>query len=399
MPRLFRAFPFLLVFAGLLLVLLPSRGASVPLFAARTGLQCGTCHFDPNGGGARNEFGFAYAKNRHSLEAEADGEFKDLALRNRVGDDLPLYFGVNQRFMLLADHREIGDLPDASGFFNMESGLHVTFQPVSRLTLAYSTLTSPSGLASTRDAWGMIGMGPHYLKAGQFRVPFGLRMDDHTVATRNSFLDYYGGGRFLPYDPHFSDRGVEFGATHGSMFGRASWTNGVSAQGANPPADGKHPQALTAKLGYAAPRYQGAVSVYDEFHQTGGRGVRSSRWGYYGMANAGKFALLGEAAAGTDKRETAGGPVATNQLAYWVEVDYTPHRQYNVRARYDHLELDRSTQQASFNRYSIEGEYQPLPFAEIRWTLRMIDPVAERNTFDEVRESEKQGYIQFHFSY
>lgn len=404
MSRLLRFAPVVFALIGAAM-LLPSRGATVPLYAARTGLQCGTCHFDPNGGGGRNEFGFAFAKNRHAIEPETGGEFADLALRNRVGDDFPLYFGLNQRFMLLADHQEVGSLPDASGFFNMESGIHLTFQPTSRLTMSYSNITSPSGIASTRDAWGMISFGSHYLRAGQFRLPFGLRMDDHTVATRNTFLDYQSQQRFLPYDPHSSDRGVEFGASHGNFFGRTSWTNGVSALGGNPPTPGRHPQAIAAKLGYAMSKYQGGVSVYDEWHATGATSsARASRWGYYGMTHAGNVAVLGEIAAGTDQVESESGIERKNLLAGWVEADWSPHRRYNVRVRYDHAEMDRASDKptrdlSSYNRYALEGEYVPLPFAEIRWTLRLIDPIAEKNQFDEKLPTEKQGYIQFHFSY
>src|SRR5215470_12623283 len=90
-----RVVPGLIVLAALApLLLLPTPGKGTPLYAARTGLACANCHFDPNGGGPRNAFGFAFAKNRHSTEAETDGAFKDLDLTNRVSEQLPLYFGV-----------------------------------------------------------------------------------------------------------------------------------------------------------------------------------------------------------------------------------------------------------------------------------------------------------------
>src|SRR5438034_10932367 len=99
-----RAVSLLLPVAALGSLLL-SRGAhTLPLYAARTGNMCAQCHFDPNGGGPRNDFGFAFAKNRHSLAADTSGEWKDLNLTNHVGETMPLYFGVNQRFMMFANH-------------------------------------------------------------------------------------------------------------------------------------------------------------------------------------------------------------------------------------------------------------------------------------------------------
>ncbi|MEP7029226.1 MAG: hypothetical protein ABI960_11580, partial [Candidatus Eisenbacteria bacterium] len=70
------------------------RAEALPLYAARQGLPCATCHFDPQGGGPRNEFGFLYEKNRHALAPDV-GKWADLVLANKLGD--ALYFGTNLR--------------------------------------------------------------------------------------------------------------------------------------------------------------------------------------------------------------------------------------------------------------------------------------------------------------
>src|SRR2546423_761918 len=215
---------------------LARRGETVPLYAARTGLMCANCHFDPNGGGPRNAFGFTFEKNRHSTDAETEGMFKDLDLTNRIGDTMPVYFGTDHRLMILAEDATLS--PDGAhrfGFYNMESNLSITFQPHERLTLVYTNdgLNGPNIASNTprvtRDAWGMIGLGAnHYIKAGQFRNPFGLRLDDHTVGTRNGFLDFQSRASVLPFDPRLTDQGVEFGGGMGSTFGRIALTNGAS---------------------------------------------------------------------------------------------------------------------------------------------------------------------------
>ena len=177
-----RAVPALIVAASLApLALLPAPGSGTPLYSTRTGLACANCHFDPNGGGPRNAFGFAYAKNRHSMDAETTGVFKDLDLTNKVSEQLPIYFGVNQRFMTLVDEAgQIDTDPDRFGFFSMETELHMAFQPHPRLTLVYTQDGFGTDPRVTREAWGMIGLTPnYYLRAGVFRSPFGLRMDDH----------------------------------------------------------------------------------------------------------------------------------------------------------------------------------------------------------------------------
>ena len=120
-----RAVPLFLVAASVAsLLCIASPGEGIPLYAARQGLKCQNCHFDPNGGGPRNEFGFAYARNRHSTEAETQGAFKDLNLVNKVSDSFPLYLGVNQRLMSLADDAG-GNIPglDRFGFYSMETAI------------------------------------------------------------------------------------------------------------------------------------------------------------------------------------------------------------------------------------------------------------------------------------
>lgn len=396
MRALFRAIPLLLLALSLVFLVAPRSGQTVPLYAARTGLMCETCHFDPNGGGPRNEFGFAFAKNRHMIAGEdSTSRWKDLTLTNRVGENMPVYFGVNQRFMLLANQHQRVESIERLAFFNMENGIHFAFQPHDMLTLVYTLdgfAQGPDNLVRSKEAFGLIGSAAQgaYVKAGRFRVPFGLRLDDHTVATRNGFGDLGTGGPFLPYDPRKPDMGVELGVGHRGWFGRAALTNGTSSYVSADP----YMNATTAKLGYNTSRYQGAISYYEQ----GGAGsvARSSRWGYYGMTHYGPFVVLGEAAAGQDIDRTTG---ATRRLlASFIELDYAPARWMNLRARYDRAELDRGgdgpTQLAStFDRYALEGEFVPVPFAELRWTARYIDPK------DPAADDEKQAYLQFHFSY
>ena len=380
----------------------PRTAETVPLYAARTGLMCQSCHFDPNGGGSRNDFGFAFARNRHSLEAEdSTSKWHDLDVVNRIGDRMPVYLGLNQRFMLYGNTSIKSDSLDRFGFFNMENAIHIAFQPHAKLALVYSadafsnrppTSAGAAGVFRSKEAFGWLQLPwSLYLKAGRFRSPFGLRMDDHTVATRNGFSDLgFGSPDFLPYDAREADMGYEIGADRGGWFGRAAFTNGHAdaLTGTTPFAEAK-----AAKLGFSTSGYQGGLSVYDDFdHFTD---ERQTRWGYYTLSHYGPTAFLGEIAAGTDDN---GLGVRTNKLAGWAEVDYALRRDINVRLRYDRSELDRSSSDSvrtanTHQRYSIEGEFVPVPFAEIRWTFRYIDHK------DAAHTDAKQAYVQLHFSY
>jgi hypothetical protein len=408
MRRFFRAVPVALLIASIATLVLSRGGGTVPLFAARTGNQCAQCHFDPNGGGPRNDFGFAYARNRHSLDPEPEGSaWRDLDLTNKVGEKMPLHLGVNQRFMLLTNNTKPIEGIDRLGFFNMENAIHFAFQPHHRLTLVYtadafSSELGGAGVFRSKEAFGMIGGMPlnGYLKAGRFRSPFGLRLDDHTVATRNSFLDFSNQARFLPYDPRNPDMGIELGGDVDGWFGRLALTNGSADVFV-----GQHAETKSVKLGYNHASYQGAVSFYDSYRREPSLFEptlkRATRWGYYGMTHYGPLTLLGELAAGTDEAEPAPGFASgakTNRLAGFAELNYTPMRWLNLRGRYDHLQYDRSSDEAirdlnTHSRYAFEAEVLPVPFAELRGTVRRIDHQ------DDSLEDETQGYLQFHFNY
>jgi len=415
MRPVFRAVPVILLLVALAVALVPRGGHSLPLYAARTGLMCQNCHFDPNGGGPRNDFGFAYARNRHALTPEdSTSQWHDLNVTNRVGDQMPLYIGADQRFMMLLNSQASNDSLEQFGFFDMETDLHFAFQPHRRLTLVYTADGSfgnytafAGGNFKTREAYGMIGGMPldGYVRAGRFRVPFGLRWDDHTVATRNSFLDFYDGRAFLPYDPRATDAGIEAGGDHGNWFGRGSFTNGPASPLGSPP----FAETFALKLGFNSPRAQVAASFYDNFnHPPPFGGIkRATRWGIYGLSHAGSFAFLGELAAGTDEAAPPAGMASgtkNNLLAGIIEADYALRRSLNFRARYDRGELARGQpqpleDQGTFDRYAIEGEIVPAPFTELRWTLRYIDPAADSDRFGQRLRPDRQAYLQFHFSY
>src|SRR5690349_5468359 len=112
----------------LLGVLLAGNANALPLYATRQGLACSTCHFDPQGGGPRNDFGFQYEKNRHSLTPEdSTSKWADLILANKLGD--ALYFGTNMRQQYTYVKEEGSSDPAVSTLFPMQGALYATFAP------------------------------------------------------------------------------------------------------------------------------------------------------------------------------------------------------------------------------------------------------------------------------
>lgn len=53
--------------AGMAMLLPPNAAQATPAYAAQTKLACGKCHVSPAGGGARTDFGNAFAANGHKV--------------------------------------------------------------------------------------------------------------------------------------------------------------------------------------------------------------------------------------------------------------------------------------------------------------------------------------------
>ena len=355
---------------------------SLPTYAARTGLDCRTCHFDPNGGGPRNAFGFLYSKQRHDLAPDPDPRWAELAVSNTFGD--VLFVGTNTRLVYLG----MGTLEttELSTFFHMQGALDVTLQPHPSLAIVMVRDFGEFSGDVTRDLYGLLqdGGANYYVKAGRIRGVFGLRQDDHTAGTRGGFLNTPAGGTggLLPYDPRTATSGIEAGVFRGGVAFAASLTNGATAFA-------NKAQAVSAKLTHQVPYGRLGFSIYDDYETSSGR--RSTRWSGYGLARVPgtpDLTFQGEVGFGTDD---LGNGEKRNLLATYIQSDYRISRTFIVRARYDFSDVFRSTPGNASERFAVEGEATLVPFADLRLGYREIVPETSGN--------EHRVLGMFHFYY
>jgi hypothetical protein len=367
--------------AALFVAFAPPAAEALPLYATRTGLACRACHFDPNGGGGRNEIGFQFEKNRHDLMPDV-GKWADLALTNRVGD--VLYFGTNLREQYTYVRQMGAGGTGVSTTFPMQGALLVTFSPHQQLVVSYNR-----DLRETRDAWLMLKDLPlsGYLRAGQIRVPFGLRMDDHTGAMRAGFRESiagsFGTSGFLPFDPRNVEGGLEVGLTplaSSSLSAIAAISNGG-------PAFANKAQALTGKVYMNEANWHAGVSAYDNWQSTSGR--RDTRYSAYGTLRVGEdVAFLGEI--GTGRTELASGGVERPR-GFFVEGDYRVNRMCLLRAKYDYIDLNHDVEGMASERYVAETDLTIVPFMDVKLSFRRVVP--------EDSADENQFLVQWHAYY
>jgi hypothetical protein len=329
----------------------PPRARAMPMYASREGKTCVSCHYDPNGGGMRNDFGFLYCKNRHGLDTEA--KWANVTVDPRLNEWIAL--GMDTRLLYIASHSKGGPTLSTSTFFPMQGQLNVAITPHDNLTIVMSRgITIDTNAFEARELYGLIHDLPHdlYAKLGRFRLPFGLRQDDHTSYVRTP--------QFLSYDSQADDAGIEVGSAGARYSGQLSFTNGSGT------ISGERSQTFAGKVGLGGQRIAAGVSGYHQYRELSG--VTQDRWGVYGMSTWQKLTLIGEYAGGTQQAPV---PFGTKNLwAAFAELDYRLARGINVRGKIDYLEPNRDASGDLYRRWLVEADFAPVPFTEMKLSFR-----------------------------
>ncbi|HEX5031524.1 MAG TPA: hypothetical protein VFX78_08715 [Candidatus Eisenbacteria bacterium] len=363
----------LAAFAALLWAVSAMPARALPLYASREGTKCASCHFDPNGGGMRNEFGFSYLKNRHSMEEET--KFGTLDVDPQLNQWIRL--GVDMRMTYIADVFKGGS--SSWAFFPMQANLRFAVTPFEKLAVVGShgiTVDEPPGGFPppyvAREFYALFHDLPKnaFVQFGRFRVPFGLRQDDHTSFTRT----------FLPYDSQKEDAGIALGSTGKNGWFEFSYTNGE----ARPTLD--QAQAFAGKVAWAFPWLQGGVSGYLDMS-----GRDEARWSLYLTRTFHSLTLLGEYAGGTD--EDFGGDV--NSMAGFVEGVYRVSKAVNVRAKYDYVDPDKDRDRTVNRRYLLDVDVEPVPFTQVKLSYARYHPSTPTGTDVDYDEYMAMLYVPF----
>ncbi len=331
-----------------------SRAAALPIYASREGRTCVSCHYDPNGGGMRNDFGFLYCKNRHGLDTEQ--KWASVTVDPRINEWISL--GMDTRVLYIASHTDGGRTLGLSTFFPMQGQLNIALTPHDNLTVVASRgIVIDSDAYVARELYGLIHGFPYalYGKVGRFRLPFGLRQDDHTSYIRS--VD------FLPYNSQADDAGIELGAAGTKYFGQLSFTNGSGT------ISGERAQTFAGKVGMAGQHLAAGISGFHQFLESSA--ASDDRWAAYAMSTWERFTALGELGGGQTTSQDSLG--ARRLYAAFAELDYRAARGINIRTKYDVLDPNRDLSGDRFRRWLIEVDVAPVPFTELKLSFRVHD--------------------------
>jgi len=357
--------PFLgSLFALSIIMTIPGLAVAEPYLAVERGMQCSACHSQPAGGGMRNAYGNAFAQSEMAAE--------------RLGGDADIWTGNIGKWLAvggdLRGRYEYIDTPDEDEIsqFDVTRGtLYIEAQVIpNRLSLYIDQQIAPNA-SQNREAYVKLRdeSGRLHLLAGQFYLPYGLRLQDDTAFVRRAT-----GINFT--NP---DRGVQFGFENRQWSTQVSLTNG---SGGGPEIDtGKQVSVVSQ---YVRPGWRIGASLNTNDADTGDRNMG----GVFVGIKTGPIAWLAEA---DYVRDEISGSSDQDGIAGLIEGNWLFRKGHNIKVGYDYFDPDRDIDEDHQVRYSVLWEYSPFQFVQSRVGVRVADGPPQFNV-----QNRDEFFVELH---
>jgi len=332
-----------------------------PYLAVQQGLTCGTCHFNPTGGGMRNAVGNAFAQGVLPAQHVDTGSF--------------VWTGALNNFIATG-----GDLrgdatwtspSSANSAFNLEEVrlyLGVTMIP-DRLLLYIDEKVAPDA-AVNREAWAMYRFADErwYLRAGRMNLPYGLRLQDQQAFVR----------QVTGINMDTPDDGMEIGYLSGPWNAQLAISNGTAGGTEN-----NNGKQYTALVSYVRDSWRVGVSGN---HNDGGS-LRSTSGGLFGGLRTGPVAWLAEG----DLVNVQSGALPEQHLAAAIlEANWRAFPGGNLKLTAEWLDPDRDHSGPIDTRFSVVAEYTPIQYVQFRLGARTVDNQGPQN------QTINQAFLELH---
>jgi hypothetical protein len=209
--------------------------------------------------------------------------------------------------------------------------------------------------AFNREAYLLLtpAQGKFTIKAGQFFLPFGLRLQDD-----NAFVRQSSGINFTT-----PDDGLELGLELPKWSAQAAFSEGSGGGGGG----GDVGDRVSLSATYVLPRWRVGASYNVDDDPFGDRDML----GVFGGLKTGPISWLAEVDLITD--ETPGGD--RDIYASLVEGNWRLRKGHNLKLAYEYFEPDRDRDEDEQERYSLVWEYSPIQFVQSRVGLRAYNGI------------------------
>ncbi len=337
---------------ALLALVLCAPASAEPYLALQTGYKCVACHLNPTGGGLRSAFGTVFSENvlpQFTLPAGAPVWGGRLLDRLALGADLRTSW---ER----ASTPNVGSQGD-SGLRQLR--VYADLALIAERLDVYLDESVAPGRARELEWYARLN-DTHtglYLKAGQFYLPFGWRLQDASAIVR----EISGIGMTVP------DKGIEIGLERPAWSAQVDFTDGTVNAG------GGSGHQVTGQLVWVQSRFRlGSAASFS--HSAGGdRRVG----GVFAGVRTGPVAWLGEVDLVRDEGFSEG---ERRLVAALAEADWAVHRGHNLKLTAEFFDPDRRIAQDQKTRWSLVYEWTPVPFVQLRSGIRRYRGIPQNDT-------------------
>jgi hypothetical protein len=328
-----------------------SAARAEPYLAVANGFKCMQCHTNPTGGGKRNVFGMTYGRTQ-------------LARRTVLTDGTSPGWNssVNQWLGIGGDYRggyrdiDVPGRPSQSDTEVTKSTVYVEVKAIPQLlTFYFDEQVAPDhSIDRERFVLWTPKQGKYTVKAGQFFLPFGWRLQDDSAFVRQR--------SGINFDT--PDDGIELGLELPKWSAQAAFTNGTAGAGSEP---GKDQVSLSAA--FLQPRWRVGASYNVNDDPLGDRTMQAVFAGF----NTGPIAWLAELDFIEDDSPTGSRDI----YATLVEGNWRIAKGHNLKGTYEFLDPSDNVGEDEQERYSVVWEHSPIQFLQTRVGFRAYNGVPE----------------------
>lgn len=324
-------------------------GLAEPYLAVQAGLKCQTCHVNTTGGGMRNAFGNLYAQQQLAAQTLPDVETWTGSVNRWIGVGGDLRAAAT---MVDTPDRQ-AENETSSAFDTQELRVYLAVQALPNRVLLYVDQRLAPGGSLNLESYARLnfGNGQWLLKAGQFYLPYGLRLEDDSALVRRV--------PGITFDT--PDDGVELAFESARWTAQFAVSNGSAGTGET---DQGKQYALRAE--HVRARWRAGASLNYNDADAGERRLHN----VFAGLRTGPLAWLAELDYIEDE-SLAGG--TRRQWVGLIETNWNWARGQNLKLSAESFDPDDERDEDEQLRGSLVWEWTPLPFLQSRAGARVAD--------------------------
>ena len=357
--------PVVLLFA-LAALAVAGQSHAEPYLAVQKGMTCGTCHVAATGGGMRTPYGNLYAQTEF-IERKL-GEHKPWT------GEIGRYLGVGGDLRWGWDRQDVPG-QDTTDETDLEEFLaYVAIKPFPKyLTLYFDAKLRPDDPV-IREQYAKLSFpgGKWWLRAGEFFLPYGIRLQDDSAFIRQvSGINY-----------NTPDTGAEVGYDSGAWSAQFAVSRGTA--GGHETDSGKQYSLLVT---HVTPKWRVGGSFNFNDADLGDRQMQNIFAGW----KTGPVAWLAELDYIIDDSFSDG------QRKLWttlVEANYGYRQGHNLKLTFEWFDPDDDVDEDERNRVSLLWEYSPFQFVQARIGYRDSDGIPQNPS-----QNSEQMFAEIHLTF